>query len=71
MTIDGDIYPGQWQFIVRGIYQPRDKTTDATQMFFHWDYLDERMREVSPDRAGNVGWYIIQINNPDKSSRNC
>ncbi len=68
MTIDGDIYPGQWQFIVRGIYQPRDKTTDATQMFFHWDYLDERMREVSPDRAGNVGWYIIQINDPNKSA---
>lgn len=68
MTIDGDIYPGQWDFVVRGIYRPRDKTTDATQMFFHWKYLDERMREESPGRAGNVGWYVIKIKDPSKSS---
>ncbi|MCK7528478.1 MAG: hypothetical protein MZV64_68390 [Ignavibacteriales bacterium] len=46
MTIEGDIYPGDWQFVVRGIYKPRDKTTDATQMLFHWDYLNERMIEL-------------------------
>ncbi len=46
MTIEGDIYPGDWQFVIRGIYKPRDKTTDATQMLFHWDYLNERMKEM-------------------------
>lgn len=68
MTIDGDIYPGQWEFVVRGIYKPRDKTTDATQMVFHWKYLDERMREVSPIRGGDVGWYIIKIKDPNQSA---
>jgi putative ABC transport system permease protein len=68
MTIEGDIYPGRWEFVVRGIYKPRDKTTDATQMFFHWDYLDERMREDSPIRAGDVGWYIVKISDPSKSA---
>lgn len=34
MNIDGDIYPGKWQFVVRGIYTPRTKSDDATQMFF-------------------------------------
>ena len=39
MTLDGDIYPGKWEFVIRGIYKPKNKNTDATQMFFHWDYL--------------------------------
>jgi putative ABC transport system permease protein len=68
MTIDGDIYPGQWEFVVRGIYKPRDKTTDATQMVFHWKYLDERMRSDSPIRAGDVGWYIVKIKDPNQSA---
>ena len=67
IQVEGDIYPGVWQFVVRGIYRPRDKTTDATQMFFHWQYLDERVRQDSPDRAGNVGWYIIRIADPAQS----
>jgi putative ABC transport system permease protein len=68
MNIDGDIYPGNWDFVVRGIYHPRDKTTDATQMFFHWTYLDERMREQGSGRTGEVGWYVIKISDPSKSA---
>jgi putative ABC transport system permease protein len=68
MTIEGDIYPGDWQFVVRGIYKPRDKTTDATQMFFHWDYLNERMKEMGSGRVNEVGWYIVKISDPDKSA---
>lgn len=64
MNIRGDIYPGDWQFVVRGIYKPKDKTTDATQMFFHYAYLDERMRKEAPSRAGQVGWYVMTIDNP-------
>ena len=64
MQMDGDIYPGKWNFVVRGIYLPRDKSTDATQMFFHWQYVDERMRQDDPGRAGNVGWYVIRISDP-------
>jgi putative ABC transport system permease protein len=68
MPIEGDIYPGQWQFVVRGIYQPRDKTVDASQMFFHWNYLNERMRADMPERAGDVGWYSIKIKDPSRAA---
>ena len=68
MPVDGDIYPGRWEFVVRGIYHPRNKTTDPSQMLFHWQYLDERMRQEAPIRAGQVGWYIIRISNPDNSA---
>lgn len=68
VPIDGDIFPGRWEFVVKGIYTPRDKTIDGTQMLFHWDYLDERMRQETPGRAGQVGWYIIKIADPNKSA---
>ena len=67
MQLDGDIYPGKWSFVVRGIYRPRDKSTDATQMFFHWQYLDERMKQDMPGRAGDVGWYVFRISDPAKA----
>lgn len=69
IPIEGDIYPGQWEFVVRAIYQPRDKTVDGTQMWFHWEYLDERMKQDMPGRAGDVGWYVIRISNPGDAGR--
>ena len=67
ITLEGDIYPGRWEFVVRGIYQPRDKITDGTAMFFHWKYVDERMKVEMPGREGDVGWYVIKINNPNQA----
>lgn len=68
MNLEGDIYPGQWAFVVRGIYRPRDQSTDPTIMMFHYKYVDERVREEAPERAGNVGWYIVRIANPQDSA---
>ena len=61
INIEGDIYPGPWQFVVRGIYHPRDQATDPSNMLFHWQAIDERMRQDMPTRAGEVGWYIVKI----------
>ena len=69
IPIQGDIYPGTWEFVVRGIYQPRDKATDATNMFLQWDYLNETMKEQMPGRANNVGWYIEKINNANAAGQ--
>ncbi|MBS1537148.1 MAG: ABC transporter permease [Bacteroidetes bacterium] len=68
MNIDGDIFPGRWQFTIRGIYKPRDKTVDATQMLFDWKYVDERMKQDSPERSGLVGWYVVNIKDAAKSA---
>ncbi|OGU54906.1 MAG: ABC transporter ATP-binding protein [Ignavibacteria bacterium RBG_13_36_8] len=68
ITLEGDIYPGRWDFVVRGIYQPKYKSTDATQMLFQWDYLNERMEMEAPGRANWVGWYIVKISDPDMSA---
>jgi len=63
IPVEGDIYPGRWEFVVRGIYRGKDQSTDLTQMFFHWDYLNERMHVEAPGREGFVGWYVIGVRN--------
>jgi putative ABC transport system permease protein len=68
MPVEGDVFPGQWEFVVRGIYQPRDQTTDPTSMMFHYKYLDERVRQEMPHRAGDIGWYIVRIDDPSNSA---
>ncbi len=64
ITLTGNIYPGEWNFVLRGIYRGSTKSIDETQFFFRWDYLDETLKKTAPRRAGQVGWYVIQINNP-------
>lgn len=63
INLDGDIYPGKWEFVVRGIYTPKLKSTDATQMFFQWNYLNENVKQQFPTRGDKVGWYIERIDN--------
>jgi putative ABC transport system permease protein len=68
MNLDGDVYPGQWSFVVRGIYRPRDQTADPSIMMFQYKAVDERLRKEAPQRVGNVGWYIVRIANPGDSA---
>lgn len=65
ITMEGDIFPGRWQWVVRGIYTGRDQTVDETQMFFHWDYLYEQVRQQEPGRPVEAGWFILRVEPPD------
>jgi putative ABC transport system permease protein len=64
VTLEGDIYPGPWQFVVRGIYTGRDKSVDETQMFFQWDYLYEQVKQREPGRATDAGFYVLRVDRP-------
>lgn len=68
IPVKGDIYPGDWEFTVVGIYTGKDKSADETQMFFSWEYLNERNRQTSSFATDQVGWYIIQIDNPNAAA---
>src|SRR5512143_436865 len=65
VTLQGTIYPGDWPMTVRGIYRGRDKSTDENQLFFHWDYLNERLKERYPRRANHAGIFVIEITHAD------
>jgi putative ABC transport system permease protein len=65
ITLKGTIYPGTWDFVIRGIYRGRDKTVDESAFIFHWDYLNETLKKTSPMRADQVGWYMIGVTSPN------
>lgn len=64
IALKGTLYPGDWEFVVRGIYRGTEPSTDETWMVLRWDYMNERRQQVDPDRAGTVGWYVIRIADP-------
>ncbi|HYK12001.1 MAG TPA: FtsX-like permease family protein [Gemmatimonadales bacterium] len=65
ITLNGDIFPGTWQFTVRGIYTGKEPSTDETQMFFPWDYLNENVKQREPGRTVGAGWYVLKVDRPD------
>lgn len=68
VPLKGMIYPGNWEFVVRAIYEGRDSKVDTSQFFFHWDYLNERVKILMPRRANYYGLYVLGIADPDRAA---
>src|SRR5690349_9822155 len=57
---------GSWEFNIAGVYHGKQKQDDETQFWLRWDYFEERI----PERIkGQVGWYVLRVNNADDSPR--
>lgn len=69
ITLKGTIFPGNWEFVVRGIYDGKEAKTDTSQMFFHWDLLNETMKQKYPRRANYTGVYVTEIRNPEQAAQ--
>ena len=68
INLKGTIFPGNWEFVVRGIYDGAEARTDTSQMFFHWSYLNETLQRTVARRANWVGVYVIDITSPDRAA---
>jgi putative ABC transport system permease protein len=64
ITLKGTIFPGNWEFTIRGVYKGARPDTDETNLIFHWDYLDETLRKTAPDRTGQVGFFLLGVDDP-------
>ena len=71
ITLKGTIFPGNWELLLQGIYRGRDQTVDQSMFFFHWDYLNESLKKATSGRANQVGYYIIQLTDPDRAAEVC
>ncbi|MFQ5865905.1 MAG: ABC transporter permease [bacterium] len=63
--LTGTIFPGDWDFVIRGIYRGAEKSTDEATMYFHWKYLDENLRETTRVPPGYVGIFWVRVASPD------
>ena len=61
VPLKSSIYPGNWEFTVRAIYDARDETTITRQMYFHFDYLNEQIKKFFPRRADQAGVFVVSI----------
>jgi putative ABC transport system permease protein len=68
IPLRGTIFPGTWTFNLRGIYDGREAATAESQMFFHWDYLNESLKKRFPRRADQTGVFIVQLRDPDEAA---
>ena len=65
IILQGNIYPGEWQFILRAIYTGAEATTDEGRFYFHWEYLNESLKKNADSRADQVSWFVIKVARPD------
>ena len=65
IILKGNIYPGEWQFILRAIYTGAESTTDEGRFYFHWEYLNESLKKSADSRADQVSWFTIKVARPD------
>jgi len=61
LPLRGTIFAGNWEFVIRAIYEGATPRTDTSQMFFHWQYLDETLRAKAPQRSSMSGVFVVQV----------
>ncbi|MGE4539148.1 MAG: ABC transporter permease [Desulfovibrio sp.] len=68
ITLRGTIFPGEWPLTIRAIYKGARPDTDETVLYLHWSYLDETMKKRAPSRAGQIGFFMIGINDATRAA---
>ena len=68
ITLKSALFPGKWEFVLRGIYHGRNESTDERVFFFHWDYVNEALKKAASRRADQVGWYVVEVADPNRAA---
>jgi putative ABC transport system permease protein len=68
IPLRGTIYPGNWQFTVRAIFDGKEDTTVTRQLYFHFDYLNEEIKRRAPRRGDQVGVFVVDIVDPSRAA---
>jgi putative ABC transport system permease protein len=68
LPLRGTIYPGNWEFTIRAIYDGRDEGTLTRQAYFHWELVTERLKTRFPRLAERIGAFIVDVDSPDRTA---
>ena len=65
VKLEGTIYPGTWEFVIRGVYRHKPGSALTDEVFwFRFDYLSEK----GMGGQNFVGVYKVAISDPSKSA---
>ena len=68
IQLQGTIFPGNWEFVIAGIFDGRDPNTNTSQLFFRWDYLNETLRARSISQTELVGFFVVDVTAPNRAA---
>jgi len=68
LPLRGTIYPGNWEFTIRAIYDGRDEGTVTRQAYFHWELVTERLKTRFPRLAERIGAFIVDVDSADRTA---
>jgi putative ABC transport system permease protein len=63
ITLQGSIYPGDWEFNISGIYTATRKSVDRSTFMFHWNYMNDALPEARKDQ---IGWITTRVDDPGR-----
>ena len=68
VTLVADIWPqrgggNEWNFEISGIYTSPESEQNESGFLFQWEFFDEARQYA----RGTVGWFILQIDDPDQA----
>jgi putative ABC transport system permease protein len=66
VTLTGTIFPGNWEFVIEGIYSTKRKSIDQSSFYFHWDYLNE---SVPAQMKDEIGWITTKVQSAGAAAR--
>jgi putative ABC transport system permease protein len=58
VTLEGTIYPGDWEFNISGIYTAARKSLDESEFLFHWEYMNDG---IPVERRDTIGWIMSRV----------
>lgn len=64
VVLKGDIYPVNLELTVDGIYDGPE-SSDREMLFYHYEYLDELLKQARSQLAGNAGTIFVKAQSPD------
>ncbi len=67
ITIRGTAYPGEYELLLKALYRGDSPSVDEGRLYFHYDYLNETVKKRMPDRADQVGWFMVQVDRPESA----
>lgn len=68
VTLVADIWPqrdggNEWNFEISGIYTSPESEQNEGALLFQWEFFDEARQYA----RGTVGWFILQVDDPDQA----